>query len=181
VHIRPARHRFKTCPVCGAEKLKSEFGFSRNTPDKLGVECSSCRGNKNKPKKVCRRCMEVLPVSEFHSNRAMPDGLDSYCKKCKSETHPEKYIKHTYGLSGSEHSALLEKQRGVCAICRKTEATIHLKKPLRLSIDHDHKTGKARGLLCYLCNHLVGHMERSGMSLVTRALEYLREYGTPLT
>lgn len=49
-------------------------------------------------------------------------------------------------LSPDEYEALLEAQGGVCAICGNPPAK------RRLSVDHDHATGKVRGLLCFRCN-----------------------------
>lgn len=61
-------------------------------------------------------------------------------------------IKLFYGLSKEDFTELLNKQGGGCYFCGKTSA--------RLCVDHCHKTGKIRGILCYNCNSSFGHYER---------------------
>ena len=73
-----------------------------------------------------------------------------------------------YGLTREDYAVLLEEQGGVCAICREPCATGQT-----LSVDHDHATGRVRGLLCRTCNLGIGHL-RDDARLVASALEYLR-------
>ena len=61
-------------------------------------------------------------------------------------------IKSRFGVSEVEYMAMLESQGGVCAICGK-------KNTKRLAVDHDHNTGKVRGLLCGKCNTTLGWFE----------------------
>jgi hypothetical protein len=63
-------------------------------------------------------------------------------------------IKYKYSLNRQEYLLLLQKSVGACTIC---ELQTH-----RLHIDHDHKTGKVRGLLCALCNAALGKLEQKG-------------------
>jgi hypothetical protein len=65
--------------------------------------------------------------------------------------HPKADVKHRYGITEDDYQRMAEKQSQSCAICgRRTE---------RLDVDHDHKTGKVRGLLCIRCNTTVGILE----------------------
>ena len=57
-----------------------------------------------------------------------------------------RYVERTYGLEPGEYDRMLEAQDGRCAICGKQPRT------KRLSVDHDHNTGRVRGLLCQPCN-----------------------------
>jgi len=77
------------------------------------------------------------------------------------------HVKAKYGISAEEYDSLLEKQGGACAICREPCASGQ-----RLSVDHDHKTGQVRGLLCRRCNAGIGQL-RDSVSLVLRAASYL--------
>jgi hypothetical protein len=70
-----------------------------------------------------------------------------------------------YGISPAEYDALLEKQGGACAICRKRSKG-------RLCVDHCHVTGMVRGLLCNECNGALGYLKDDQASLVA-ALAYL--------
>jgi len=60
-------------------------------------------------------------------------------------------------ISTKLYNSILGNQLGVCAICCKTNPNGQI-----LSIDHDHKTGKVRGLLCIKCNSAVGILENVG-------------------
>lgn len=64
-------------------------------------------------------------------------------------------IEREYGLSADEYLAMLEAQDGRCAICRGEPHTQNGRQA-RLSVDHDHVTGKPRGLVCHNCNRAIG-------------------------
>jgi len=64
-----------------------------------------------------------------------------------------------YGISEKLYNSILGNQLGVCAICCETNSNGQT-----LSIDHDHKTGEIRGLLCIKCNSAVGILERVGFA-----------------
>lgn len=67
------------------------------------------------------------------------------------------HLKNAYGITPEEYAWMLQDQLGLCAICGKPEtATTKLGKIKRLSIDHNHKTGKMRKLLCVSCNATLG-------------------------
>ena len=68
-----------------------------------------------------------------------------------------------YGVSAADVDALLASQGGLCAICRKV--------PRRPVVDHDHSTGKVRGVLCHACNVMAGSLENDEFR--RRALAYL--------
>lgn len=72
----------------------------------------------------------------------------------------------TYGLGPGEYDALYEAQGGRCAICRQTRRQ-------RLSVDHDHKTGLVRGLLCRLCNGRLLTAARDDQTVLRAAADYL--------
>jgi len=80
-----------------------------------------------------------------------------------------KHCLKQYGLTVAEYDAMLSKQGGVCAICYQPE-TSGLKQ--FLSVDHNHRTTKVRGLLCNACNHGLGHFHDNPDRL-RRAAVYL--------
>ena|SRR3990167_9839002 len=78
------------------------------------------------------------------------------------------YLKRTYGISQKIYKAMLKDQAGVCFICHRPP------KPGKvLHIDHDHATGRVRGLLCWKCNKQVIGRNRDP-EIHTRAATYLR-------
>jgi DNA-directed RNA polymerase subunit RPC12/RpoP len=73
-------------------------------------------------------------------------------------TPRDRYLIKTYGITEAEYEGLLESQGGCCAICSKTPDA----EGQRLAVDHDHKTGIIRGILCRYCNHRVVGRHRDG-------------------
>lgn len=84
----------------------------------------------------------------------------------KTYTH-EKHIFETYGITSKEYEAIYNHQGGVCFICRRARGMAK-----KLSVDHCHKTGLVRGLLCQPCNKMLGHL-RDDPEAARRIAEYL--------
>lgn len=86
------------------------------------------------------------------------------------------YYKHLYGITLEEYASLLDKQGGVCAICHRPErAKMKNGKRLRLAVDHDHNTGKIRGLLCGPCNRSLGAVGEN-IKILKATISYLEHY-----
>ena len=77
-------------------------------------------------------------------------------------------LRHRYGITEDQYAAMLTKQKGVCLICGRP--------PLnrRLSVDHDHRTGRVRGLLCYTCNRFLVPALEKYPDRIRRAQLYLK-------
>lgn len=73
-------------------------------------------------------------------------------KRARSANAHEARVQATYGLAPGDYQRLYDFQGGVCAICRRANGASR-----RLSVDHDHRTGRARMLLCRPCNDMLGH------------------------
>lgn len=89
--------------------------------------------------------------------------------KCK-ETYRSGHYKRKYKITIDEFEEKLEQQNGVCEICKKENINKD-----RLSVDHDHTTGKIRGLLCYKCNRALGYFNED-KELFLQAIKYLDKY-----
>lgn len=72
-------------------------------------------------------------------------------------------MKYQYGMTLLEFDAMVDSQQNKCAICKKSN---------KLVVDHDHDTGKVRGLLCDRCNTALGALGDTHAS-ITRVLSYL--------
>ena len=71
--------------------------------------------------------------------------------------------KRVYGLTPEDYKRLFETQKGLCAVCKDSEAT---------HIDHCHKTGRVRGLLCHQCNAGIGLL-RDSVNTLQAAIDYI--------
>lgn len=79
-------------------------------------------------------------------------------------------LKERYGMTLEDYDTMLSNQAGGCAIC--ASPVPKRKGSTRLVVDHCHKTGVVRGLLCYRCNVGLGNFEDDPV-LVLKALKYL--------
>ena len=135
--------------------------------------------------KQCSNCKEFKIEREFQKDRSTPDGYDYKCKTCNSKEakilwkskegkqsqriRSRKYeLKRLYGITLEDYNLLLKNQNYGCAICdKKVESKLK-----NLHIDHDHRTGKVRGLLCIQCNVTLGMLQDDPI-LVKKVLQYL--------
>lgn len=89
------------------------------------------------------------------------------CKKCRSKASHDQRVKAVYGITPEAYQMLLDWQGGVCAICERPS------KVRRLAVDHDHATGKVRGLLCRHCNYELLGWAKDDIAVFQRAIDYL--------
>ena len=112
----------------------------------------------------CSGCQSFVRLKD-----CPPNG--SRCRTCSSVASHASRVKSSYGIDNKTYAALLELRGGGCAICGRKAKT------KRLAVDHDHATGKVRGLLCPGddgCNHrLLGYV-RDRTDLLERAIIYLK-------
>lgn len=145
--------------------------------------------------KVCTGCSVEKPFNAFEKRKAGKYGLHSQCKTCRSvkrkeryeaqrddilkkqneyraeKTHPREYwLKKDYGITQDDFEHISEQQNHVCAICGGVEP-----KRKYLSVDHCHKSGKVRGLLCNTCNRAIG-LFKDDIQVIQKAAEYLKEH-----
>lgn len=120
--------------------------------------------------KKCSKCKLIKSTLEFHKWSATKDGLHYECKFCRKRYYnngsDDKRI--AYNLSFENYGILYENQRGRCAICDS--------EPLdkSLSVDHNHRTGEVRGLLCSSCNIGLGYF-KDNPTLLDKAKTYLEK------
>ena len=134
----------KKCSKCKEVKLETEFYKDKSTSakDKLSRYCKECRLKDSRPYRVKNRVRIVAYLRRYYSLN-LAKSREAHLTKC-------------YGMSLEDFSKMVRKQRGRCAICK----THHLECPkagcrkdtIPLYVDHDHNTGKTRGLLCHRCN-----------------------------
>lgn len=99
-------------------------------------------------------------------------------RKRYRENHKANQLKAKYGITVEDYQAMFDSQNGVCKLCGLEETTrISRGEGIRsLAVDHDHKTGKVRGLLCHQCNVVLGQYEKH-KDLFPKFQEYLDSTG----
>jgi hypothetical protein len=93
-------------------------------------------------------------------------------KEISNRRHNASILQRNYGISLFEFEQMLEAQDNKCALCKEPEQTIRRGKVQLLSVDHDHITGKVRGLLCMQCNTTLGKVN-DDIEFLTRMIAYL--------
>ncbi len=123
-------------------------------------------------KKQCKGCYLWLTLNNFGVDTGMSDGLFYKCRACCARHRKENYDPNKararrlrqYGITPKQYEQMLVEQGGVCAVCKMPETHIrnHLSaktgETRLLSVDHDHKNGDARAILCSGCNVALGRM-----------------------
>jgi hypothetical protein len=114
-----------------------------------------------------------LVLAMFPSEKVERDGLKKH--KMSKDAQRHYGLRRYYGMTIQEYADKHTAQDGVCAICKGPEtAKMHGKiKPL--SVDHEHGTGRIRGLLCTQCNYMIGHC-REDRNILLAGVRYLDSY-----
>lgn len=109
----------------------------------------------------CKVCGAVKTAEEFEEvrNTGRAPTRRHTCRSCYALERAAR----TYNVSIEEIEVLIRDQAGRCRICGQARP---------LCIDHDHETGRVRGLLCQPCNHGVGNF-RDDPALLAAAADYL--------
>jgi len=116
-------------------------------------------------------------VQEARDKRSKePEKYKKYVHKWKSKNPDRERERNLaqFGLTIEDYDAMHEAQDGLCAICKQPETSNRDGKVYRLAVDHDHKTGKVRGLLCFKCNSAMGSFEKREIPL-ENVLKFLKE------
>lgn len=131
-------------------------------------------------KSYCPKCDSVKEIGEFLKDTHTKYGISIYCAACHQEkakaryrTNPDYYkdadLRKKFGMSLEQYRELERKQDYRCALCRKEPGS------KKLAVDHDHKTGENRGLLCDRCNLGLGWFADS-IELLEAAIQYLKTH-----
>jgi len=145
----------------------------------------------SEPTKRCCHCKKVKPMDNFRKDKRTLDGFNRRCNVCdnkkgradyklrcksKPDYYRNQHLKTRFGMTLKDFDQMIETQNGVCAICGEPEKTKSVLGVVRrLAVDHDHKTGKIRALLCDRCNRLIG-MSEENIAILNKAIRYLRGF-----
>ena len=102
---------------------------------------------------TCKTCKEEKPLDDFYFKNKRKNRLSGICKECDKERIRMRHLMTKFGMTYLEFCEMEEAQGHVCASCKQFETH---RRGQRLCVDHDHDTGKVRGLLCHHCNTALG-------------------------
>lgn len=109
-----------------------------------------------------------------------PEKYKSYVRNYRKNNPDGERARHLmreYGITIEQYNAMEVQQGSACAICKQPETQERNGVKYKLAVDHCHKTGKVRGLLCFKCNSAMGSFEKRDvpMSNVESYLEMYRD------
>lgn len=106
----------------------------------------------------CAGCQSFVPLFYCSGSR---------CKACASSSAHERRLEKVYGIDADEYRRIFAVQGGRCGVCRNQPRSI------RFAVDHDHKTGEVRGILCKRCNHDLLGGGHDSIDVLWNAIVYL--------
>ena len=180
----------KRCSKCWTSKPLSEFWRNTRSWDGRDGWCKTCKNTATKKwreshakkqarsKKKWRRENRVLVLAEKTRYRQRHPEQARQQVRNAHKRHGKKYrsrryfalIEERHGLTKKQIQAQSKKQKHRCIICHKKQKC---GKRRRLYVDHDHKTGKFRGLACFSCNSMLG-FAKDNIKTLQSAIRYLR-------
>ncbi len=129
--------------------------------------------------KLCTSCGQSLPLERFSKSTRHADGLFTSCHACYAKQRAAyrrtkspnwyrmKNLKKLYGLTIEDFDDMLVEQKGACRVCAGPSLGRGV-----YHVDHDHETGRIRGLLCHKCNVALG-MVRDSTDHLKALITYL--------
>lgn len=132
----------------------------------------------------CIDCVKAYRAARYHLVRdeaiarakawqkANPERLNAYRRERRARPEVKAreratYLKRKFGITLATYDEMLQVQGGVCAICGRPP-----REDISLHVDHEHGTGRVRGLLCFRCNNALGDFD-DDPALLLRAVEYV--------
>lgn len=158
------------CKICMRERSKASYRKRRAAAGRMVRETRDVPAGE----RWCPDCETSKPLTDFPRNRSDSTGFGNYCKPCHNTRGRENRIKNhgstrnyhlkgRYGITADDYDRLFDAQRGLCAGCWRAPAA---------HVDHDHATGKVRGLLCLNCNQALGNV-RDDIEVLRGLVNYL--------
>lgn len=146
------------------KKKRAEYArmWRKNNPEKVAEHAKRTR-IKNK-EKIKQRQKEWRENNRAHVSEK---GKKWYIENVDRVRNNQ--LKLHFGISLEKYNKILDKQNGVCAVCGSSS------EKRKFSVDHDHETGKIRGLLCRGCNVGIGNL-KDDIIVIENALNYLKKH-----
>jgi len=164
--------KHKTCTKC--KQIKKSSDFNKNPRYKTGLSywCRDCvklwwhtyfgkhkkKIQKLRKKYKLKNRLKILKQSKKYNNN-------------HKKEHQNAQLKKKFGFGILEYKKLFKLQNGRCAICKKPEKIKRHNRIINLAVDHNHKNGIIRGLLCFQCNRLLGYFDKNP-NLLKSILKY---------
>jgi len=145
----------KRCTICEELKPLESFYRAQGTRDGHRGDCKACNLTRQRDRYLADPETAKARVKRWQQANA--EEVNAYQRKRRQDPIVKNrdragHLRRKYGISPSEYDDMLAAQGGVCLLCSSPP-----RPPYSLHVDHDHATGRIRGLLCFNCNYALGH------------------------
>jgi hypothetical protein len=163
----------KQCKKCGAFKPLEEYYRCAGTKDGHRGDCKACNLAAKHDRYVANPAPAKARARRWQ--QANPEQVNAYyrARRLKPEVKLKERAGHLmrkYGMTIEQYDAMLEAQGGGCFICGRAP-----REDISLHVDHDHSTGKVRGILCFCCNNALADFQED-VQLLAKAAAYLDQH-----
>lgn len=162
----------RKCGRCGLRKAIGEFYKTPKGRDGYFGYCKKCANQANKAWATANRDAVLRSQRKHNKKFRKKKNAESlayyYANKARKSDYKRIRNITKYGITKEKFDSMLSEQEGCCAICRKPPAKV------RLAIDHCHRSGDVRGLLCSFCNRALG-LFGDDLEILNSAIKYLEK------
>jgi hypothetical protein len=143
--------------------------LQRNKPQSSSTACPDKYPQKYFKDKSCKNCNNLFaPIAPSHM----------YCsQECADIGIQNAYLYRNYKITSTDYYKILLHQNKLCKLCGKEGFKMAEHHKLKLVVDHDHNTGRVRGLLCHNCNRALG-LFKDSIEALNNAINYLKSATT---
>lgn len=160
----------KRCTKCGVEQPLDNFYKAPGGRDGLRGDCKTCFAARRKDWYEGNRDREIARVKawqEANRDRHLANQRERRTRPEVKARERDAHLRRKFGITAETYDEMLAGQGGVCAICERPP-----RDDISLHVDHEHGTGRVRGLLCFRCNNALGDFEDDA-ALLLRAVHYV--------
>lgn len=162
----------KVCAKCKLEKPVEEFGTVRALSDGKRYACKDCY---NAVRRDWRNRNKEYVAKQKRGYYYRDHDKSKEARRARYEQVREWKLMREYGMTLADYDKMFMDQGGKCAICKEDGTASNRNARFSpLHVDHNHVTGRVRGLLCNSCNTGLGSM-RDSIANLTEAIRYLTQ------
>jgi hypothetical protein len=173
----PMTDDLKLCRPCSTWKMHDQFAKDARIKSGLAAKCKNCNKRGAAKHRGNNPGLNARQVAEWR--KLNPEYMKEYYDSNRQtiiERTIDSFRVKTYGLTPGQYDEMVEAQNNLCAICEQPETAIMPSGFVRsLAVDHCHKTGKVRQLLCGKCNTGIGNF-LDNPELLKAAISYLEKH-----
>ena len=160
----------KTCNKCGVAQPLENFYKSPGMRDGRRGDCKECNLKAKQERYIADPAAAIARVKRWQQANADRVNANQRRRRSTPEARLRERAAHLmrkYGLTIEQYDAMLETQGGGCFICGRPP-----RDDISLHVDHDHSTGKVRGILCFRCNNALADFNED-TTVLRKAIGYL--------